>query len=134
MRQNILKIYLTALVTFLVFELIWIGLLAQSFYIDQIGFLLSENPNWLAAGLFYLLFIAGLLYFSILPALNNKATKKGVIQAAFYGLMTYGTYALSNLSLIENWPVSVTVLDMIWGTIVSIMVYFVTVNVNKRPV
>lgn len=134
MRRNIFKIYLTALVTFLVFELIWIGLLARSFYNDQIGFLLSENPNWLAAVLFYLLFIAGLLYFSILPALNDKAEKKGVVQAAFYGLMTYGTYSLSNLSLIENWPVSITVLDMIWGTIVSIMVCFVTVKLSSRLV
>jgi len=132
MRPNIFKVYLTATVAFLILELTWIGLLARSFYIDQIGFLLSDNPNWLAAVLFYLLFIAGLLYFSILPALNDKAVKKGAIQAAFYGLITYGTYSLSNLSLIKNWPVSVSVLDMTWGTIVSVMVYFVTLNVSKR--
>ena len=123
-----LKLYGVALSTFLVIDLIWIGFIARTFYREQLGFILASSPNWIAAVIFYLMFIAGLLFFVILPGLKNNILKVSLFRAATFGILTYGTYDLTNLALIEGWPVLVTVVDMIWGMILSVIVCFVSLK------
>lgn len=109
------KLYCVTLLSFLAIDAVWLGLVARGFYKQKLGFLLSDKPNWYAAVAFYLLFIAGMLIFAIVPGLQAASLKKALMLGAFFGLITYATYDLTNMATIKNWPLIVTVVDMIWG-------------------
>jgi uncharacterized membrane protein len=126
-----LKVYGVALSVFLVVDLIWIGIIARTFYQDQLGFILASSPNWTAAIIFYLMFVAGLLFFAVVPGLKETGLKDSLFRAALFGILTYGTYDLTNLALIEGWPVLVTVVDIIWGMILSITVCMVSLKAGR---
>ncbi|WP_300464040.1 DUF2177 family protein [Desulfobacula sp.] len=127
-----LKVYGVALSAFLVVDLIWIGFIARTFYKDQLGFILASSPNWIAAIIFYLMFVAGLLFFVVLPGLKDNSLKMSFLRAAVFGALTYGTYDLTNLALIEGWPVLVTVVDIIWGMALSVIVSLVSVKAGRH--
>ena len=127
-----IKIYGVALVAFLVIDLIWIGLFANNFYRNRLGYILADSPNLIAAVIFYLMFIAGLIYFAVRPGLSSNGYLSGIFKSALYGLITYGTYDLTNLALIENWPVSVTIVDMLWGMSVSTLVGIISIVFGRR--
>jgi uncharacterized membrane protein len=78
--------------------------------------------NWLAAIIFYLLFILGILIFVVVPGVKEGSLAMTLVRAALFGLITYATYDLTNLATIKNWPLLVTVVDMIWGTVLSTLV------------
>ncbi len=126
-----LKVYGVALSVFLVVDLVWIGFIARTFYQDQLGFILASSPNWIAAIIFYLMFVAGLLFFVVIPGLKNNGLKESLFRAALFGILTYGTYDLTNLALIEGWPVLVTVVDIIWGMVLSVIVCLVSVKLGR---
>jgi uncharacterized membrane protein len=117
-----IKLYLATFAAFLAIDMVWLGLVARSFYRKQIGFLLSPNPNWVAAIVFYLLFVAGLLAFAILPGLQAGSLSRALLLGAFFGLVTYATYDLTNLATLKNWPLLVTGVDMLWGTVLATLV------------
>lgn len=114
-----LKIYGVMLAAFLALDMVWLGLVARGFYRERLGYLLTETPNWAAAGAFYLLFVAALLVFVVAPGLRGDSVARTVLLGAFFGLVTYATYDLTNLATVRDWPVVVTVVDMIWGTFLS---------------
>jgi len=119
---NDLKLYAAMLVAFFAIDMVWLGLVARHFYRRHLGFLLAPDVNWIAAVLFYLLFIAGILVFVVLPGLDAHSLKKTLMLGAFFGLVTYATYDLTNLATVKNWPLAVTIVDMIWGTVLSTLV------------
>lgn len=124
-----IKLYAIALPVFFAIDMVWLGLIASKFYRDQIGFLMKSDINWVAAILFYLLFIVGLVLFVISPAIENKSWTHALIFGALFGLITYSTYDLTNLATLKSWPVVVTVVDLIWGAVlassVSTVTYFI---------
>ncbi len=126
-----IKLYLVALSVFLLVDLIWIGGVARTFYQTHLGFILASSPNWPAAVIFYLIFVAGLLYFAVIPGAKDRSLNKALERACVFGIVTYGTYDLTNLALIEGWPVLVTVVDMIWGGTLSVTVCFITVKICR---
>jgi uncharacterized membrane protein len=119
---NCVKLYLVSLAAFFAVDMVWIGLVARTFYRKQIGFLLAPNPNWPAAILFYLLFIAALLLFVLVPGLKSGSLGRTLLYAAAFGFITYATYDLTNLATVRNWPLAVTIVDLIWGTVLSTVV------------
>lgn len=125
------KLYLIALPVFFVIDMIWLGLISKNFYKNQIGFLMKSDINWIAAIIFYLLFIAGLVIFVILPAIEKQSISNAILLGGLFGLIAYATYDLSNLATLKNWPVIVTVVDLIWGTSVSILVSVITYLLAK---
>jgi uncharacterized membrane protein len=110
------KLYFLTLVIFLGLDSAWLGLVAPRFYQSQIGHLMAATPNLLAAGIFYLLFIALLVYFVVGPALRAGTIQNAALRGALFGLVTYATYDLTNLATLRDWPLLVTVVDLIWGT------------------
>jgi uncharacterized membrane protein len=126
------KLYLIALPVFFAIDMVWLGLIARNFYKDQIGFLMKSNVNWTAAIIFYLLFLAGLIVFVIEPAVEKREWTRALWMGAFFGLITYATYDLTNLATLKDWPLTVVVVDMIWGTVlaasVSVVTYFVAIR------
>ena len=121
-----IKLYIIALLTFLGIDTVWLTLVAKNFYAKQIGYLMAKNPNLIAALIFYLIFIVGLVFFVIIPSLEDKNWTKVLISGAFFGLVTYATYDLTNLATIKDWPITLTIVDLIWGTILSALVSIIT--------
>jgi uncharacterized membrane protein len=126
-----LKLYLTTLITFLAIDSFWLGFVAPSFYRSQIGHLMAGNANFLAAGIFYLLYIYGLLFFVVEPAVK-KNDSNYLIRGALFGLITYATYDLTNLATLRDWPLLVTVVDMAWGTILCGITTWVSVWASRK--
>ena len=80
---------------------------------------MAPKANLLAALIFYLLFVVGLQYFVLNPALLNGNRVSVLLSGMFFGLVTYATYDLTNLATVKDWPVLITVIDLIWGSFVS---------------
>jgi uncharacterized membrane protein len=116
------KLYVATLVVFFAIDMLWLGLVARSFYQKHLGFLLASPPNWTAAFIFYLLFIAGILIFVVVPGLKADSLKSTLLHAALFGLITYATYDLTNQATVKDWPWLVTVVDLIWGIVLCVTV------------
>ena len=129
-----IKLYLIALPVFLGIDMIWLSLVAKDFYAKQIGFLMKPNINWAAAIIFYLLFIIGLVVFVISPALSKHSLIQALLLGALFGLITYATYDLTNLATTKDWPLLVTLVDLLWGTFiaasVSAITYFIATKIG----
>ena len=117
-----LKLYIAILVAFFAIDMLWLSLVARTFYRKHLGYIMAPSPNWLAAITFYLLFLVGLLIFVVLPGLEANSFKTTLLRGALYGLITYATYDLTNQATIKDWPVVVTVVDMVWGVFLSVAV------------
>ena len=94
---------------------------------------MKTNVNWPAAIIFYLLFIVGLVVFIITPALRQQSWQSALFFGALFGLISYATYDLTNLATINNWPLLVTVVDLIWGSVlagsVSLISYLIATKI-----
>ena len=126
-----LKLYLLTLVAFFAIDMVWLGLVARTFYRKHLGYIMAQNPNWLAAVIFYLLFILGILVFAILPGLEDNSLKMTILRAALFGLIAYATYDLTNLATLKDWPLLITIVDLAWGTFVSVAVSVVGFFVGR---
>ncbi len=127
-----LKIYLVSLAAFFAMDMLWLGLVAREFYSQQIGYIMAPSPNWIAAIIFYLLFILGILTFVVLPGLEQGSLKATLLRGALFGLITYATYDLTNLATLKDWPVLLTIVDMAWGTVLSVLVSSISFMAGKR--
>jgi uncharacterized membrane protein len=127
-----MKLYLVSFAVFFAIDMVWLVLVANKFYQKHIGFLMKSNIKWIAAIIFYLIFIAGLVVFVISPALEKHSWKHALLFGALFGLVTYATYDLTNLATLKDWPVIVTIVDLIWGMVVSASVSVVTYLIAVR--
>ena len=114
-----LKIYAISIPVFFVLDMLWLGVVARRFYEKQIGHLLRTDVNWIAAGAFYLVFLAGVVTFVIQPAIDRHSLPYAVSYGALFGLVTYAAYDLTNLAVAKDWPVAVTLVDLAWGTVLT---------------
>jgi uncharacterized membrane protein len=119
-----LKLYLATLVAFFAVDMVWLGLVARTFYRKYLGFLMASRPNWLAAIIFYMLFVVGILVLAILPGLEASSLRTTLLRGTLFGLIAYATYDLTNLATVKNWPLVVTIVDLIWGTALSTVVSY----------
>lgn len=116
------KLYVVTLVGFLAIDFVWLAFVARAFYRRHLGFLLADQPNWWAAIVFYLVFVAGLVVFSVGPAVQAGSLRKALLLGGLFGLVTYATYDLTNQATVKNWPWTVTVVDLCWGLVLSALV------------
>ena len=112
-----LKLYVLTVPVFFIIDLIWLGVIAKGFYQKNLSFILSPQVNWPAAILFYLLYIAGILIFAVVPAVAKNSWQHAMLYGAMFGFFTYMTYELTNLALLKNWPLNIVVIDIIWGVV-----------------
>lgn len=124
--MNFIKLYLAALPVFVLLDALWIGVISKGFYQKHLGYLFTDRVNYIAAATFYLLFLAGLVFFVLTPSLEKKTWVYALFAGALFGLVTYATYDLTNLATVKNWPLVVTVVDLIWGAAVSALVSMIT--------
>lgn len=117
---SMLVVYgLTAAIFFLI-DLFWLGLAAKGLYARHVGELMRERVNWTAALIFYAIYIGGILLFVVVPALQDGSSLlRTAIMGGLLGFFAYSTFDLTCLALVRGWSVTVTVVDMIWGTVLT---------------
>jgi uncharacterized membrane protein len=129
--KNTILLYLVTLAVFFLIDLVWLGLVAKNFYRRQLGAMLSPKVNWPAALVFYLLFIAGILYFAVVPALDEGALGRAVRNGLLFGFFTYMTYELTNLATLPSWPIKVVLVDIAWGMALSATVAATSYGIGR---
>ncbi|CAH0241813.1 DUF2177 family protein [Pseudomonas glycinis] len=121
--------YVATLLTFLLLDGIWLGLLMAPTYRELLGSLMLEKPLLLPAAVFYCLYVIGCVVFVVLPALSwQRAAKLG----ALLGLVAYGTYDLTNWATLRDWSVQVSLMDWAWGTVATAVACTVGYLMAKR--
>lgn len=114
--MQFLSSYFAVLIPLLIIDGLWLGIVAKSFYTSQLKGLMADQVAWWAAVLFYLLYAAGIVFFVLQPA---ETLGRAFLYGAFLGLVAYGTYDLTNQAVIKNWPVIITVTDIVWGAVLT---------------
>ncbi|KAF0863521.1 DUF2177 family protein [Pseudomonas sp. LD120] len=117
--KTTLVAWLATLLAFLLLDALWLGLMMSPTYRALLGSLLLEQPRLLPTALFYLLYVTGCLLFAVRPALQQGGWRRAARLGALLGLVSYGTYDLSNWATLQAWPASLALLDMAWGVLVS---------------
>jgi uncharacterized membrane protein len=102
-------------VVFFGLDFVWLSTVSTIFYRGRIGPLLLDQPNLGVAGLFYFVYVAGIVHFAVMPAVNGTSWTTALVNGALLGLVAYGTYDMTNLATLKNWSISLSVVDMIWG-------------------
>jgi uncharacterized membrane protein len=111
--------YLSTAVVFFGLDFLWLGKVATGFYRSQLGEMMRERPDFVAAGAFYLVYVAGIVYFAIQPNISSGTWVNAFISGAILGLIAYGTYDITNLATLKNWPLTMSLVDMAWGTVLT---------------
>lgn len=117
--SKLLLSYLLTAVVFFAIDLLWLGVIAKGLYDKWLGHLLADNVNWVAAIVFYLLFIIGIFIFSVLPAVDKGSVMRAITLGALFGFFTYATYDLTNLATLADWPLKVVFVDIAWGMVLT---------------
>ena len=112
-------LYILTLLVFLAIDAVWLLFITKNFYANEIGHLMADKPLLLPALIFYLLFVIGILIFAVIPGHQTQSLSKTLILSALFGMMTYATYDLTNLATLKDWPIKVTIIDIIWGSSLS---------------
>ena len=107
--------YIAAALVFFGLDMIWLTRLASGFYQSQIGPLLKPQPDLAAAGAFYLVYIGGIVFFAVAPAVAGGGLIRAVLAGAFLGLIAYGTYDATNLATMKGFSATVAIVDVLWG-------------------
>jgi uncharacterized membrane protein len=127
--------YLLTTVVFFCIDLLWLGIIAKGFYGRHLADFLAPQVNWVAAIIFYLIFIVGIFIFGIMPAVEKQSWTQALILGGLFGFFTYATYDLTNLATLKEWPLTIVIVDIIWGFVLSASVsvsgFFIVQWLNK---
>ncbi len=111
--------YGIAVVIFLIIDAIWLGIIARGFYSSRMGELMLDQPRWGVAAIFYLVYVAGLVYFAISVGMAQDSIGVAALNGALFGFFCYLTYDATNLAVLKGYDPVVAVVDVIWGTVLS---------------
>lgn len=115
--------FFTILISMILIDGIWLGTMLKPLYVPKIGHLFAHSMSFLPAVFFYLLYAAALNIFVVLPALKNDSGYFHILLLGLlFGMVTYGTYDLTNQATLKNWPWMLTAIDMAWGSVLAAMV------------
>ena len=119
MGKTYIGAYAGALITFCLMDSLWLGLIATDLYFGELRDLLREKPNWPIAFIFYFGYVLGIVYFAIRPSLASDSVRKVFKEGALLGLMAYATYDMTNMATLKGWSLSVSIVDIIWGMVIT---------------
>ncbi len=120
--------YIAALVVLLGLDALWLGVIAKSFYANELGHLFRSSPLWLPIALFYILYAVAIIYFAV-P--TSGSLLKGALLGAALGFTAYMTYDLVNYATIKDWPLTVVLVDMLWGTFITMCAALVATWITR---
>ena len=118
--------FLVATGIFVAIDSVWLGLIAPKFYKKHIGHILAPKPDFIAAAIFYIIYIIAVVVFVIVPGLDEGSLSFVISHGALLGLAMYATYDLTNQATVKNWPKTVTIVDLAWGTFITTAVSTIT--------
>jgi uncharacterized membrane protein len=131
--KNYLRAYLYSFGIMTAIDFVWLAYIAPGFYKKHIGFILADEPNLAVAALFYVIFIAGVTIFVVQPSWESKkSTLHTALLGALFGFVTYATYDLTNQATVKGWPAIVTVVDLLWGSVLTATVSAITVKLLSK--
>lgn len=111
--------YLASMVWMFILDVIWLSQLAQPMYQQGIGHLMAAQANLLYAGIFYTVFVFGLLWYAIRPYRTQDGLKASILAGGMYGFFIYASYEFTNLALLKDWPLGMSLIDIGWGVLLS---------------
>ncbi|WP_421593082.1 DUF2177 family protein [Shinella sp. M27] len=117
--KTIITAYLAAGIAFLIVDAIWLTTMAEMLYRPLLGDKLEPQFRLVPAICFYLIYIGGIVFFAILPALQGGGLVKAALNGAVLGLVAYATYDLTNQATLKDWPLAITLADIPWGAFVT---------------
>jgi uncharacterized membrane protein len=124
--------YGSALFAMLVIDGIWLSTMIKPFYAKHLGSLMSAHPSFGAAGVFYAIYVLGITTLVVLPAVTHGTPTWHVLgYGALLGLTAYATYDLTNQATLRDWPAVITVVDLIWGTVLTGAVSVIAVSIVR---
>ena len=123
--------FFSTLIPLMVLDALWILSIAKGFYAERLGFLFQQSINLIPVAIFYPLYAFAVMFLAVAPAVSSSSWVEAMWRGALLGLAAYGAYDLTNHATIAKWPLSVTLVDIFWGIIVtaatSVIAYF-TIN------
>ncbi len=113
-------------------DFVWLGFVAKKLYAGEIGKILLDKPNMLAALIFYAIYIVGVVVFVVNPAISKNSLTHALVYGAFFGFVAYATYDLTSLAVIKGFTTKVVIIDLIWGTLLTAVVATITFAVIQK--
>jgi len=117
--KPVLFAYAGTFLSLLIADAIWLGLVARTFYRDQLGALMLPSPNFAVAALFYIFFAMAITLLAVMPGVRSGSLATALCYGAVLGLAAYGTYDITNLATLKGWPLTLSLVDMAWGTFMT---------------
>jgi uncharacterized membrane protein len=118
MRTSLIA-YVSTAIVFFALDFVWLSVAVNGIYRARVGDLLLDKPVLPVAAVFYLVYVVGVVAFAVLPALRDDDWIRALWGGALLGLISYGTYDMTNLSTLKGWSVEVSLIDMAWGTVAT---------------
>ena len=116
---NFLRIFGATGATMFALDLLWLGVVAKGLYARHSGELLNPQVKWVPAILFYIVYVAAVVVFVVMPAAERRSMVRAAGMGAFFGFAAYATYDLTSLALIRGFPVAVVIVDLAWGAVLT---------------
>lgn len=116
---KLIAAYLGAGVAFAAVDFVWLSTMTDRFYKPVLGPILAPEPDMTAAVLFYLIYIGGIVFLAVAPALKERAWRRAALNGAVLGFVAYATYDLTNQATLAIWSVKLTIVDLCWGTVLT---------------
>ncbi len=117
--KTVIMAYLATGIAFLIVDVIWLSTMADILYRPLMGDKLAQGFHLMPAILFYVIYIAGIVFFAVLPALESGGLGRAMLNGAVLGLVAYATYDFTNQATLKDWPIAVTLADIPWGAFVT---------------
>ena len=127
--------YFTVTLTFVLLDAIWLGLIAKKMYIDAFGNLMrisngAIQPSWPAAIVVYIALITGIIIF-VIPKANGHPGF-ALLWGAIFGFVTYATYDFTNLAVLSQWSLKISIIDTLWGMVLCGLTSFIAVLITNK--
>lgn len=124
--------YFASLVPMLAIDAVWLTTMSKRFYAVRLGSLMAESAKLGPAVVFYLIYILGVTMLVVVPAVNDEWSFLRIfLLGALLGLVAYGTYDLTNQATLRDWPVIVTAVDLIWGSLLTAVVAIISTAITR---
>lgn len=117
--MQLVTLYLITALVFLGLDALMLKNVMRPLFESRLGDQILEDPRMVAAGLFYLAYVGGLLYFVSVPALEAGKPSQALLNGALIGAMAYGTYEVTNYAVLRAWSLVMVAVDLSWGTVLT---------------
>jgi uncharacterized membrane protein len=118
MKKHVIG-YLGAGLTFAAIDAVWLFNMTDRLYRPVLAPILAEKPDMAAAVAFYLIYISGIVFMAVAPALREGRWHRAALNGAVLGFVAYATYDLTNQATLKVWALHLTLIDITWGTVLT---------------